>query len=692
MKRGSGGGRRYLTKSRFVLAVECETKLFYAGKSAYADQKKDDPFLSALAEGGFQVGELAKLYYPGGREIQTLDHELALARTAELLQGGSAILYEAAVSHRDLFIRADILIKNGSTLELIEVKSKSFGGDPEELLDRHGAIRAGWLPYLYDVAFQKHVLALAYPKSRIRCSLLLADRNARASVDGLNQRFLIRRQDGRPRIRVREGTSREDLGDPVLVRLPVDEMVERILAGVHGTGRSRSFAAWVRFLARRYRRDRKVPTPLGSKCGRCEFRCTPEQKRSGLRSGLEECWRQQAGLREEQLAEPLVIDLWNCRRKDSFIARGIYLLRDLDPDLLLSGGLDAGGGAPRGGIAPGREEPGGGERDEAGESPGLSALDRQRLQVQKARSRDPGPYLDLPGLREEMNRWVFPLHFIDFETTAVALPFNRGMSPYEGIAFQFSHHRVDEGGRISHAGQYLHRDRGRFPNFDFLRALKKQLEGDEGTVFRYGDHENSYLNIIYSQLREADPREAPDREELIRWITTIAHPSRRNAGAWAAGRRDMVDLLGLVERYYYHPATGGSNSLKKVLPAVLGSSPFLREKYARPIYGRGLEIQSFNFESWRWVRLDENGLPLDPYRLLPPVFEDAGQEGLEHLISDTGLADGAAAMVAYARLQFSEMNERERLAVQDALLRYCELDTLAMVMLWEYWNRELMRS
>jgi hypothetical protein len=662
---GRRSGGRYLTKSRFALAVECETKLFYTGKSAYADRKKDDPFLSALAEGGFQVGELAKLYYPGGREIETLDHEQALARTAELLQGGSVTLYEAAVSHRNLFIRADILIKNGSTLELIEVKSKSFGGTAAaNLLGRDGAIRAGWLPYLYDVAFQKHVLALAFPRARIHCSLLLADRNARASVDGLNQRFLLRRQDGRPRIEVREGTSREDLGDPILIRVPVDEIVEKIFAGAHGAGRSRSFAAWVEFLARRYKRDRKVRTPLGSKCGRCEFRCTPEQKRSGLRSGLEECWRKQAGLNERQLAEPLVIDLWNCRRKDSFIARGIYLLRDLDPDLLLPESRDEGGGA------------------------GLSILDRQRLQVQKARIRDSSPYLDLPALREEMNRWVFPLHFIDFETTAVALPFNRGMSPYEGIAFQFSHHRVEEGGRISHAGQYLHCMPGRFPSFDFLRALKRQLEGDEGTIFRYGDHENTYLNIIYSQLQEADPREAPDREELAGWIATVAHPSRRNAGAWTAGSRNMVDLLRLVERYYYHPATGGSNSLKKVLPAVLGSSPLLREKYGRPVYGRGLEIESLNFESWRWVRLDENGLPVDPYRLLPPIFEDAGEEELEHLISDTSLADGAAAMVAYARMQFSEMHERERLAVQSALLRYCELDTLAMVMLYEYWISE----
>jgi len=313
--------------------------------------------------------------------------------------------------------------------------------------------------------------------------------------------------------------------------------------------------------------------------------------------------------------------------------------------------------------------------------------------LEKARSGDPDPYFDAEGLKAQMERWVYPLHFIDFETTQVAIPFNRGMAPYEGIAFQFSHHRVEEDGRIVHAGQYLHAEPGEFPSFEFLRALKKELEGDEGTIFRYAAHENTYLNIIYNQLQQADDREVPDRRDLCQWIATVAHPTRRNTGAWIPGSRDMVDQLELVERYFYHPATGGSNSLKKVLPAVLGSSKYLRERYARPIYGQGLEIASLNFEDWTWIRYEEGnqaGRLIDPYRLLPPVFEEAGEENLEHLISDPKLADGAAAMIAYARMQFSEMGEAERWAIRKALLKYCELDTLAMVMLWEYWVRELM--
>jgi hypothetical protein len=43
-------------------------------------------------------------------------------------------------------------------------------------------------------------------------------------------------------------------------------------------------------------------------------------------------------------------------------------------------------------------------------------------------------------------------------------------------------------------------------------------------------------------------------------------------------------------------------------------------------------------------------------------------------------------MVAYAKCQFADISNREVNAIRAALLKYCELDTLAMVMLWETWK------
>ena len=51
----------YLTKSRFKLALSCPTKLYYGTKeNNYENTQSDDRFMKALAEGGYQVGELAK--------------------------------------------------------------------------------------------------------------------------------------------------------------------------------------------------------------------------------------------------------------------------------------------------------------------------------------------------------------------------------------------------------------------------------------------------------------------------------------------------------------------------------------------------------------------------------------------------------------------------------------------------------
>ena len=55
-------------------------------------------------------------------------------------------------------------------------------------------------------------------------------------------------------------------------------------------------------------------------------------------------------------------------------------------------------------------------------------------------------------------------------------------------------------------------------------------------------------------------------------------------------------------------------------------------------------------------------------------------------MSDSDIANGGAALTAYAMMQFTHMSDQEREKVKSALLRYCELDTFAMVMIWEHWN------
>jgi hypothetical protein len=45
-------------------------------------------------------------------------------------------------------------------------------------------------------------------------------------------------------------------------------------------------------------------------------------------------------------------------------------------------------------------------------------------------------------------------------------------------------------------------------------------------------------------------------------------------------------------------------------------------------------------------------------------------------------------MIAYAKCQFTDITDAEVEAIRKDLLKYCELDTLAMVMLWETWTHD----
>ena len=119
---------RYLTKSRFKLALGCPAKLFYTGKPQYPDAKKDDAFLEALAEGGYQVGALAKCYYPQGVDITERGYDIPLLKTKDLLGKENVVIFEAAFQYKNLFIRADIIEKLGNRINLIKVKAKSYCG------------------------------------------------------------------------------------------------------------------------------------------------------------------------------------------------------------------------------------------------------------------------------------------------------------------------------------------------------------------------------------------------------------------------------------------------------------------------------------------------------------------------------------------------------------------------------------
>lgn len=636
---------RYLTKSRFKLALSCPTKLYYTGKRNYANANDGNEFLAMLADGGFQVGELAKCMYPQGIEIAAKDTHQAVAQTTELLKKESVVLFEPAIVFGGFLVRVDVLFKRGDVLEVIEVKAKSYSGDPSSLSGKRKAISGDMLSYVQDVAFQKYVVQKAFPACTVSASLLMPDKSKTAQVNGMNQWFKVQRQGRTVQVTVDERAHSPGVADSVLTRVGVDHLVEEVLSNdlaIPGGQASLSQLAsiWVDY----YQRDERIPPVIGAHCGRCEFRAPAG---SELDSGFHECWKMTNHWGDADFAQGTVLDLWNFRGKDKLIQAGVVKLQQVTADDLKLTDEDIGT---------------------------LTNAQRQWLQVAgvPAAWKDKGYYLDQEGLAHTMRTWTYPLHLIDFETAAVALPFHAGRRPYEQVAFQFSHHVMQADGGLFHANEFLLAEPGVFPNYAFVRALREALRHDSGTVMRWSHHENSILNAIKTQL-ESDVSPPDDTAELIEFINSITK----------GGERAMVDLADVARKHYFHPSTKGSNSIKKVLPAVMESSRFLQCTYSAPIYGAVGGIPSKNFKGIAWWQRLQDGTVQDPYKLLMSPLADVVNEDIE---STEAINQGGAASYAYLRLQFEDMAHAQRAALISALLRYCELDTLAMALILQAWK------
>lgn len=647
---------RYLTKSKFLLAMECPTKLYYADRPEYSNLKIEDTFLQALAESGFQVLGLARAYYPTGVNLEILDLESAIVETSNLLGKDKVVIFEGAIRFENLAVRADILIKDHDRLNIIEVKSKSISSD-DYFFTKKGpkAIKKDWDKYIFDAAFQEYVVSKAFPNLGVLTNLMLVNKDSTAPSDGLNQKFHVKKDaNGKAKIIISKDITPQDLAEKILKKIDISDEIAFVTNEMRFRD-SMSFTQYVNFLSAQYAADIKITPVLGSFCKKCEFKAQDEAN-STLKNGFLECWSEVCGLQKNEAS---VLDIWNFRGADKLIETGVYKMAQVDED----------------DISPKPDD-----------KLGMSQSERQWIQVKKVLEKDPSVYVDFDNLKDEMSSWVYPLHCIDFETAMPAIPFNKGEHPCSGIAFQFSHHILNEDGTVEHASQFIDDQIGQNPNLNFIRALKSSLSGTQGTIFRYSNHENTYLNMIHTQLKSSDTS-IPDKDDLLSFIEEISQPTKDKFPKWKPGPRNMVDLWELVKRFYYDPLTGGSNSIKKVFPAILSRSSFLQDKYSQPIYGSANGIESLNFKDWIWVQT-RDGKIVDPYELLPKLFDDIDlkDEKLDFLFSSEELREGGSASIAYARMQFTEMSDLERGELKKALLKYCELDTLAMVMIIEAWR------
>lgn len=158
---------------------------------------------------------------------------------------------------------------------------------------------------------------------------------------------------------------------------------------------------------------------------------------------------------------------------------------------------------------------------------------------------------------------ALPAYFVDFETAQMVVPLWAGLRPYQQIPFQYSLHRVDRNGLMSHR-EFLDLS-GADPTRAFAEALVEDC-GRRGPVFVY--------NAAFEQGRV---------KELAERYPDLA------ANLLAINSR-MVDLLPIARDHYYHPDQRGSWSIKKVLPTV---APELRYDQLEGVQDGGMAMEAY---------------------------------------------------------------------------------------------------
>jgi hypothetical protein len=589
--------KQYLSKSDFKTASSCPTKLFYK-KKRYPSTLDDNAYMAMLAEGGYMVGKMAQLYYPEGHLIETLDLQEAVKLTEELLQQESVTLFEPAIYHQGRLVRIDILQKNGNHYKLIEVKSKSVDLDWQEeshtpFRGKRGGIHSKWKPYLEDITYQVITLKSSRSEITVEAYLLCPDKNKLTMIEGLNGLFSIKRQ-GRSFEVEFHGNVHELMQDNLLTLFPANDEVDELLPSVRQ--RSEFLLPFV------VDGILKAEPIIGKKCKSCEYRT------EGV-SGFKECWGELAEV------SPHLFDLYQMnqlkveKRKivDDLIKETKVSLYDIPEEAFDSA------------YGP-----------------------RQQVQIQHTRS-------GTEYRSRELNKIIadarYPLHFIDFETSRVALPYHREMRPYEQVAFQWSCHTIPEHGAEPIHHEWINVEQ-HFPNFEFAHTLREVI-GTTGTVLTWSPHEKTTFKDISRQLQAR----ASTDFTLAHWLHELGDEHSR-----------LLDMCQVTREHFFHPAMRGSNSIKYVLPAVWQADSRLHKiPWFVPYY------QS------------EEGRVINPYKTLGSLpIEDQ-----EEVINE-----GTGAMLAYQEIMFgvSKDDPEHKAKWRELLLQYCRLDTMAMVMIWTYWS------
>lgn len=623
----------YFTKHLFRTGLECPTRLYYYSKE-YPENREALPFIAHYRYNKEQLTELARCQFPKGILIDSGSIEKDYKVTGERLKKRKTILFDPVFIHNRFMANIPILEKKGKEVSVYHILTKTFRRKKHNISDSRGEVYSKWRNYALDLAFQVHVIGKCYPDWNIKSHFLLPAKYAQAKKNKLHE--TIRN------IQSRETSIRESgiKDEEIIESVEVTEEIGKILNSEDTIdaeiSEGKPFEELLHELASYYYDGKKYPVTIGNKCKNCEFRIEHERVTDGEKSGFAECWSQSLEVDLETSYKPLVFNLIGPGTKH-WIERGVYLQEQVPEGEFYT--LDT--------INNSREK--------------FNEKQRQSLQIMQAKGNRGPEELVKPNLFRELSRWEFPIHFLDFEAGNYVIPIRQGRRPYHLLVFQYSCHSLAADGQWNHY-EWVDKAEGPYPNYELVRNLKKVPNITEGTIVQYSNFERNALRGIRKELL-AEPDQIRDAAELSDWIHQIInrHDSSNPTGPY------LSDLSRLVKNYYYNAEMEDSLSIKDVLQSIMSVSPRLKDIYSRP-------YSSANYDAAIWWQADSEGAAKSPYRLM---LEDRERQGIRR---------GTEAMVVYAQMLSEDLSDEEQKTLQNALLRYCELDTLAMVMIYQHWQ------
>tara|TARA_B100000676_G_C18080255_1_gene850635 strand:- start:445 stop:1947 length:1503 start_codon:yes stop_codon:yes gene_type:complete len=179
----------------------------------------------------------------------------------------------------------------------------------------------------------------------------------------------------------------------------------------------------------------------------------------------------------------------------------------------------------------------------------FSLSDNQRLQVKTELSGK--EIIDHEKINKFLNDLYYPLYFLDFETFMQAIPEWDGFRPYQQIPFQYSIHCIEREGEGSSHLEFLAEE-----NSDPRKSMVTRLVGDIPIGACVLAYNYSFEKNVISNL-------AKQVEEYSDHLMDIHN-----------NMRDL--MIPFQKKYYYKKEMKGRYSIKAVLPALIGNSPYLK--------------------------------------------------------------------------------------------------------------------